>query len=139
MPDYFVALDTSENTAYINRLVSSNAVREYTLEFRENNAYLKDWRFEEFNERFEVTEQMLRDVIDIGKANGAGFREKEFRKSKKLLACLIKAQIARDFYTPGDFYRFFNQTNNVYLKALELLENPDLLLNKSNGMLLQAR
>ena len=139
MPDYFVALDTSENTAYVNRLVSSNAVREYTLEFRENNAYLKDWSFEEFKERFEVTEQMLREVIDIGKANGTRFREKQFRKSKKLLAYLIKAQVARDFYTQGDFYRFFNQTNEVYLKALELLENPGLLLNKSNSMLLQAR
>lgn len=139
MPDYFVALDTSDNSAYINRLVASNAVREYTLEFREENPWLKDWTFQEFNENFEVTENMLREVIDIGNANGARFRERQYEKSKKLLAYLVKAQIARDFYTEDDFYKVFNQTNEVYLKALELLENPDQLLNKSNGVLLQTR
>jgi len=139
MPDYFVALDTSDNTSYINRLVGSNAVREYTLEFRENNEQLESMSFTQFNETFEVTEQMLQDVIDIGNQNGARFREGQFQKSKRLLAYLIKAQIARDFYTQDDFYKVFNQTNEVYLKALELLNNPDLLLNKSNGILLQTR
>ena len=139
MPDYFVALDTSENTSYINRLLNSNAVREYTLEFKENNEQLKDWSFEEFNDRFEVTEQMMKDVIDIGNQNGARFSDRQFQKSKRLLAYFMKAQIARDFYSQDDFYRVFNQTNEVYLKALELLENPDLLLNKSNGILLQTR
>ncbi len=139
MPDYFVALDTSENTSYINRLLNSNAVREYTLEFKENNEHLKDWSFEEFNARFDVTEKMLKDVIDIGNQNGARFSDRQFQKSKRLLAYFMKAQIARDFYSQDDFYRVFNQTNEVYLKALELLENPDLLLNKSNGILLQTR
>lgn len=139
MPDYFVALDTSDNSAYINRLVNSNAVREYTLEFRENNPQYKEWSFGTFNQRFDVTEQMLQDVIDIGNNNGIRFSDRQFQKSKRLLAYLIKAQIARDFYSQDDFYKVFNQTNEVYLKALELLANPDLLLNKSNGILLQTR
>lgn len=139
MPDYFVPLDTSDNTAYVNRLVASNAVREYTIEFREDNDWLKDWSFKEFDESFEITDAMLHEVIDIGNEHGARFRERQFQKSKKLLAFLIKAQIARDFYTEDDFYKVFNQTNEIYLKALELLDNPDQLLNKSNGILLQTR
>ena len=139
MPDYFVALDTSDNSAYINRLVNSNAVREYTLEFKENNPQYKDWSFGLFNQRFDVTEQMLQDVIDIGNSNGIRFSDRQFQKSKRLLAYLMKAQIARDFYSQDDFYKVFNQTNEVYLKALELLANPDLLQNKSNGILLQTR
>ena len=139
MPDYFVALDTSDNSAYINRLVASNAVREYTIEFREENTWLKDWSFKEFDRDFEVTDNMLRDLADIGKQNGIRFSERQFEKSKKLLAYLVKAQIARDFYSEDDFYKVFNRTNEIYIKALELLDDPNKLLNKSNGILLQTR
>ena len=139
MPDYFVPLDTSDNTAYINRLVGSNAVREYTLEFREENQWLKDLSFEEFDKSFEITTGMMYDVVEIGKANGVSYSKTQFKKSERLLAFLIKAQIARDFYSEDDFYKVFNQTNEIYLKAIELLENPDKLLNKSNGILLQTR
>lgn len=139
MPDYFVALDTSDNSAYINRLVASNAVREYTIEFREENTWLKDWSFDEFDKDFEITDNMLRDLVDIGKQNGIPFSERQFQKSKRLLAFLVKGQIARDFYGEDDFYKVFNRTNEIYLKALDLLDNPNKLLNKSNGILLQTR
>ena len=139
MPDYFVPLDTSDNTRYVNRLVASNAVREFTIEFREENNWLKDWSFNEFYNNFDVTENMLMDVVNIGETNGVPFRKKEYNKSKRLLAYLVKAQIARDFFTEDDFYKIFNNTNEVYINALQLLENPDQLLNRSNGILLQTR
>lgn len=139
MPDYFVPLDTTYATAYVNRLFSSNAVKEFTLDYRDNNKYLNDWDFEQFNKEFEVTEAMLNQVIEIGKANGVRFREKEYLKSKEFLVYLIKAQLARDIYDDNAFYKIYNQTNEVYTQALLLFQNPTLLKDKSNSLLLQKR
>ncbi|MGW8121404.1 S41 family peptidase [Roseivirga echinicomitans] len=139
MPDYFVPLDTTYATAYVNRLFSSNSVKEFTLDYRDNNKYLSQWDFEKFNKEFEVTEAMLNQVIEIGKANGVRFREKEYQKSKHFLVYLIKAQLARDTYDDNAFYKIYNQTNEVYVQALELFRNPDLLQDKSNSLLLQKR
>lgn len=139
MPDYFVALDTSFTTTYVNRLFTSNSVKEFTLDYRDSNPSLAEWEFQKFQNEFEVTEAMLNQVIANGKKNGVAFREKEYRKSKHFLAFLIKAQLARDIYDDDAFYKIYNETNEVYVQALELFKNPDKLLNKSNGILLQTR
>ena len=139
MPDYFVPLDTTYATAYVNRLFSSNSVKEFTLDYRDNHKYLNDWDFEKFNKEFEVTEAMLNQVIEIGKTNGVRFREREYIKSKAFLVFLIKAQLARDIYDDNAFYKIYNQTNEVYNQAVLLFQNPSLLKDKSNSLLLQKR
>lgn len=139
MPDYFVALDTTYNTAYVNRLFNSNSIKEFTLDYRDGNQWLNEWSAEKFTSEFEVTEEMLNRVVEIGKGNGVPFRAKDFKKSKPFLAFLIKAQLARDIYDDNAFFKIYNQTNEIYLQAIELFRNPDQLLNKSNGLLLQTR
>jgi len=139
MPDYFVALDTTYNTAYVNRLFNSNSIKEFTLDYRDGNQWLNEWSAEKFTSEFDVTEEMLNKVVEIGKANGVPFRAKDFKKSKPFLAFLIKAQLARDIYDDNAFFKIYNQTNEIYLQAIELFRNPDQLLNKSNGLLLQTR
>jgi carboxyl-terminal processing protease len=139
MPDFFVPLDTTYNTSYVNRLFSSNSIKEFTLDYRDNNKNLNDWPADKFINEFEVTDQMLEKVIEIGKSNGVSFRSKDYKKSKPFLAYLVKAQLARDIYDDNAFFKIYNQTNEVYRQAIELFRNPDQLLNKSNGLLLQTR
>ena len=61
------------------------------------------------------------------------------KSSKQFLAFLVKAQLARDIYDDNAFFKIYNETNEIYTQAIELLKNPDQLLNKSNGLLLQTR
>lgn len=139
MPDYFVPLDTSYNTSYVNRLFASNSIKEFTLDYRDNNKWLNDWSADKFTSEFDVTDEMLNRVIEIGKSNGVSFRAKDYKKSKPFLAFLVKAQLARDIYDDNAFFKIYNETNEIYTQAIELLKNPDQLLNKSNGLLLQTR
>ena len=139
MPDYFVALDTATNSSYANRLVASNTIREYTLDFRDTHPELEEMGFERFNDEFEVSDKILDDVIDLGKKNGVRFRNRDYKKSKELIAYLIKARIARDFFGDDAFYEIYNNTNEVYIKAVELFNNPALLKNESNTSLLITR
>ena len=136
MPDYFVALDTATNSSYANRLVSSNTIREYTLDFRDTHQDIKDLGFDKFDQEFEVTDQMLKEVVALGRKNGVRYRGRDYRKSKELIAYLIKARIARDFFGDDAFYEIYNNTNEVYLKAIELFKNTELLKNESNTSLL---
>lgn len=139
MPDYFVPLDTTDNSIYVNRLVNSNTMREFTLDYRDNHPELKDMRFKDFNENFTVSAAMLSEVIALGVKNGIRFNKKQFDKSRELLSYLIKARIARDIFDDDAFYKIYNETNEIYRQAIELFRNPDLLQNQSNGILLQTR
>ncbi|MEC7754948.1 MAG: S41 family peptidase [Bacteroidota bacterium] len=138
MPDYFVGLDTTDNSAYVNRLVANNTIREYTLDFRDNHPELKNQSAEEFLATFEVTERMLKEVVALGEKNGTRFNQRQFNKSKDLMKYLIKARIAREIYGDDNaFYKVFNQTNEIYREAIDLFKNPEKLKEKSSGVLLQ--
>lgn len=139
MPDYFVALDTTDNSTYINRLVASNTIREYTLDYRDNHPELKDLSFDAFENNFKVSNAMLREVVNLGQKNGVRYIKRQFEKSKTLLSYLIKAQIARDIFDDDAFYKIYNNTNEIYRQAIELYRNPALLQNQSNGILLESR
>ncbi|MFY0593829.1 S41 family peptidase [Roseivirga sp.] len=139
MPDYFVALDTTDNSIYVNRLVNSNAMREFTLDYRDDHPELKEMSFEDYNENFKVSADMLREVVALGVKKGIRFNKKQFDKSRELLSYLIKARIARDIFDDDAFYMIYNETNEIYRQAIELFNNPDLLKNQTNGSLLQTR
>ncbi|MBO3700301.1 S41 family peptidase [Roseivirga sp. E12] len=139
MPDYFVALDTTDNSSYINRLSASNTIREYTLDYRDNHPELKEMSFEDYHANFKVTSDMLKNLVLLGNKNGVRYSKRQFDKSRNLLSYLVKARIARDIYDDDAFYKIYNETNEVYRQAIELFRNPELLQNQSNGVLLQTR
>jgi len=136
MPDFFVPLDTVNASIYVNRLFNSNSIREYTLDYRDSHADLKKMDPEVFISDFNISNAMIEDVVEIGESKGIRRNNSELRKHKDLLAFLIKAQIARDLYDDDVFYKIYNQTNEMYQKAVEIFQNPDILQNKANTSLL---
>ncbi len=139
MPDYFVALDTADISAYVNRLSASNTIREYTLDYRDNHPELKEMSFEDYQANFEVNSEMLKELVLLGNKNSVRYSKRQFDKSRNLLSYLVKARIARDLYDDDAFYKIYNETNEIYRQAIALFRNPDLLQNQSNGVLLQTR
>ena len=137
MPDYFVGLDTSSSSAYANRLVASNTIREYTLDYRDAHQEWKDRPMEEFVKSFQVTDTMLADIIALGKKNGVRYQAKQFERSKALIQLLVKARIGREFYGDDLFYQLYNASNEIYTEAVSLFERPERLKQQSNGVLLQ--
>lgn len=128
MPDYFVPMDTSENSAYLTELFNSNSVAEFTLEFTDKN---KDWlekmSFQEYKEDFEVTDRILEGLIATGEGNKVKFDQDEYVRSKNLLRVYVKAFIARSIWHNEGFYPIFNETNEIYKRALTLLDEASKL------------
>ena len=138
MPDYFVALDTTTGNEHINKLLAGNTIREYTLDYRDEHPGLKDLSFEQFENSFRVSHAMLKDLVKLGKRNNVSFSKQALEKSKKQLSQLIKAQIARDLFGDNAFHKIYNSTNEIYRRAIALYQNPALLKNQSNSILLQG-
>ena len=99
MPDYFVPLDTVKNSSYLNKLFTSNALREYTLTYSEmHKERLEKMDFERFRNGFDVTDAMLKELVSLAERSGEAFDEEGFERSKPLIKNYAKAFIARSIW-----------------------------------------
>jgi carboxyl-terminal processing protease len=126
MPDYFVPLDTTMNSAYVNKLFSTDASREYLLDYvSKNKSKFSKISVEEYYKTFKVSDAMLMDLADFGKKNKVEFDAKDFAKSKEYLRILIKAHLGRQLYDDSAFYKVINDINEVYQQAIKLFAEAD--------------
>ena len=66
MPDVFVPLDTTQNSTYLTKLVLSNVLNEYTLDYTQNHRKkLEKMGFKEYYNHFKVTESMLKELVKL--------------------------------------------------------------------------
>ncbi|SMG07045.1 carboxyl-terminal processing protease [Marivirga sericea] len=131
MPDYFVPLDTSQTSTYLNRLFLSNTLRQYTFSYYEKNQkMLENMGMQGFINNFQVTEKMLLELTSMAKTNNVEFNEEGFNKSKELIKLYSKAYIARNIWNNEGFYPIFNQQNEVFNEALKLFDRAETLARK---------
>ena len=128
MPDYFVPIDTTLYTDYHRNLVAKGAVIKFTMQFIEGhrkelkNKYKK---FESFDEKFVVDDNMLATLKEIGEKEGVKFNEEQYQKSLPLIKTQLKALIARDLWDMNEYFRVMNTTNESIQKALEILNSDE--------------
>lgn len=123
MPDYFVPLDTTLNSHYLNELYTSTAIQEYTFSYAEvNKERLLERGFDSFLTSFDVNDAMLRDLMEIGRKNNVKPDPVELNKKKDLFQIHVKAQIARKLWGNKGFYPVFNETNEVFKRAVNLFD-----------------
>lgn len=128
MPDFFVPLDTTMASAYVNRLFNSDSAREFILEYVDNNKKkFEGMSFEDYYNKFTVSDEMLQALTKVGERNKVKFDEKDFKKSKEYLRVLIKAHMGRNIYDDNAFYRVINDINEIYLQAVKLFDEADKL------------
>ncbi|WP_186757720.1 S41 family peptidase [Echinicola salinicaeni] len=128
MPDYFVPMDTSMSSAYVNRLFGTDSHRELILDYLEKNkSKFENMSFEEYYNNFEVSDKMLQQLVAIGERNKLEFDEKSFNKSKSYLKTLLKAHMSRNIYDDDAFYKVINDINEIYQQGLKLFDEAESL------------
>ncbi|MBL7850301.1 MAG: S41 family peptidase [Cyclobacteriaceae bacterium] len=128
MPDYFVPLDTTQNSHYLNDLYITQSIQEYTFTYsNENRQVLTRMGLPAFIRKFEVSDAMLEQLTKVGKRNGVDPNWEDLRRHKSVFKTNVKAQIARRIWGNDGFYPIFNETNEVLQQALQLFDRiPDL-------------
>ena len=124
MPDYFVPIDTTLYTDYHRNLVAKGVVIKATTKYIEKNRkelQEKYKKFDTFNNKFEIDEQMLADIRAAADKEKIEFNEEQYNKSLPLIKTQLKALIARDLWDMNEYFQVINTTNNSVQQALELL------------------
>ena len=123
MPDYFVPLDTSMNSQYFRDLFYNNVIREFTLKYYEKNrSRLEKMNFESYKSDFSVSEKMLNEIIQLGEKANIPLDKDGLNKSKDLIKLRVKAQIARSVWNNEGYFPVYNQSDEVFQKALNLFD-----------------
>jgi carboxyl-terminal processing protease len=149
MPDYFVPLDTTYNTAIHRALINSGTLNRYVMNYVDRNrAELKAnySDFSTFRSNFTISNTLLRDLLRLYESNSKDtvqnndnddelfFPEDilvidkknltDFQKSAPLIRTQMKSLIAGDLWGTNESYQIINQENQVLKKALEIIRDP---------------
>lgn len=132
MPDYFVPLDTTNNSRYFNQLFNSNVLREYAFRYaNEHKNELIEKGYPDYLQNFDVTQSMINEVVEMGRKNKIEPDYKDLLKNKRLFYIYIKAEVARNVWKNDAFYPIYNETNEVLQQAIKLFDRiPELNRSK---------
>ncbi len=132
MPDYFVPIDTTNSrNKFLIALYSTNAVREYTLLYYQNNkAKLEGMTYDEFYNDFEVSDKMLGKIVDLVDESDVEYTSEDYEAGKERLRDQVKALIARSVWGNEGAYPVYNQRNDVLQEALKLFDQAEKLASR---------
>ena len=132
MPDYFVPLDTTLTSHYLNELYTSTSIHEYTFMYgEEHKEELLKLGFDNFLKKFMVSDQMLNELVKVGERNKVKPDNNELKKKKKLFRVHLKAQIARKLWNNEGFFPVMNETNEIFLQSLKLFDRMPAELDRT--------
>lgn len=126
MPDIFVPLDTTSVTPYYSKILRQGVLNSFILEYVDKNRkYLKSTYpdFKKFNEKFEVNDSILNDLIKYGQDSKIEATTEEIEKSKTDFALVIKALIARDLWEMSEYYQIINVRDKGFNQAVDVAKN----------------
>ncbi|HSO88951.1 MAG TPA: S41 family peptidase [Draconibacterium sp.] len=126
MPDIFVPMDTSFHYQYANRLRRNNIINNFALEYMDKNRELLKSKYPDFNNfetKFEVSEEMIAEIADNGAKDGIEKNEDSLAFTKSDIKKEIKAILARDLYSRDDFFKIYYKDDEAILEALKVIEN----------------
>lgn len=127
-PDVFVSRDTSHISRYLMELYGTNIIREYALEYANENAdKLSKMEFKGFLKSFNVTDAMLQEVISKGKSLGIEYVATDYAKSKSFIQGQVKALIARSIWKDNNglsnsFYKVIGKDDEMLKAAMNHFE-----------------
>jgi len=139
MPDIFVPIDTTDYSDYYRDLIRKGIINNYVLGYMDNNRksleikYLgkkKDKDFSYFKKNFEIDDEFLKGLIEMGEKEKVKFNEEEYNKSLKHLKVNLKALVARDLFTNSEFFEIFNEVDPIYIEAVKVMTDEALYNSK---------
>lgn len=126
-PDITVKRDTTVFSTYRATLRAKGLITEFTINHldrnRDNitNGYPTP---EAYITGFDITDEILQELIELGEKNGVKFDEEGFNRSKEDLKKELKALIAQKLWTANEYYRVtISSGDNDIREALEVLND----------------
>jgi carboxyl-terminal processing protease len=132
VPDYFVPLDTTTYSEYYRKLISRGVFNQFVLKFLDKNRTTLEKKYRSFNafkNKFDPYSEM-ENLIAFAEQEGISYVEEDWKLSGERIELLFKAYVARDLWETGSFFQIYNDSDPIYLKAKEILVNPEYYVEK---------
>ncbi|MBK6830627.1 MAG: PDZ domain-containing protein [Flavobacteriales bacterium] len=129
MPDEFVAIDTTQSSAYFGQLVRKGILNTFALNYVDLHRAELTQKYagvEAFRTTFTVDPSLLSALETQAKTEGVEPDADGMMRSKDLIALRLKALIARDLWDTSAYWQVINADNPVdrsFQRALEVLED----------------
>jgi len=126
VPDVFVPLDTTDNSAYFSSILRKGLDNRFALTYVDSlraeleAAYPTE---DVFLEKFNVTGRMLEDFQAFATEEGVEFNEEDWSKSGDAIALRLKAMMGRNLLEQSTFYRVISGLNESLERAIEILQD----------------
>ena len=125
MPDVFVPLDTVKYTKFHRQLSAKSYIINANMRYIDENrkALKKKYKdFEDFNTNFEVPASLVNSILEKAEADKLKPKDdEELNTTLPYLRTQLKALIARDLWDMNEYYKVFNETNDIIKKGIEVL------------------
>jgi len=126
MPDVFVGVDTSYNSAYFNKLWGKDVLNSFALEYFDKNRTIltgKYETFDDFTQKFSFTPGEIKEFITKGEAEGVAYDEGQFNISKDEILLILKGYIASNIWQRNEYFQIVNKNDKVIEKALDIISD----------------
>ena len=104
-------------------MLAKGVINEYVLNYVDKNreSLKKKYpKFEMFQKNFQVTSDMIDEIVKNGEKQGVKKDEKLFTPEIKLF---VKSLIARDLWNMNELYRISNEENKILKAAVKALHD----------------
>lgn len=128
MPDFFVAWDSTQVSAYYSDLVRKGVLNGFVLDYVNNNrrSLKRTYRtVDRFNEAFVIDEDMMESLLERATNEGVEFDKEGFASAERYLRYQIKGLIARNIWEMGDYFKIVAGVDDALQAALRLLREDD--------------
>lgn len=128
MPDVFVPLDTTEYTKYYRNVQAKGLINRFVVSYVDKNrkslkkTYKND---DEFVSKFQVTDEMLKDLTDLAGKEGIEFDKEQYERALPLFRMSIKGLIGRDLFDQATYFKVYNEHDPIFREALRIINSQD--------------
>lgn len=126
MPDIFTPIDSSRFSDFYSDLVRKGIFNNFTLRYLEKNRRQLQTNyptFEDFQQKFSITDQLYKEFLEFAKASGVTRKESDkYYYPDSDIKVQLKAMIARNLWDVNAYFQVINQLDKELSLAVELMQ-----------------
>jgi carboxyl-terminal processing protease len=126
MPDVFVGVDTSYNSAYFRKLAGKNVLNTFVLEYMDRNrtSLAGQYKaFDDFHRNFSFTPDDIKAFIAKGESEDIKYNEAQYNISKDEILRILKGLVASNIWQVSEYYQIVNENDKIIEKALKVISD----------------
>lgn len=130
-PDVFVPIDTSFSLSYF--FLVRSFIPEFIYNYYADNQglFLQYKESEYFRDNFNISDALFNKFLEYAYKEGLRKDEGALAKVSLRVKTVMKAHLARQMWKDEGFYPVMNTIDEAFLKAYEVVQNPDLHLKNT--------